>query len=99
MPAYKKTSKYSAQQNQQFENATFAVLANSTKPLTIAEICRLDPTIAMLSPQKMARVLNKLVEFGSVCKSKDKSGHMTYKIRDIQEEYLNIANREEEPLW
>ena len=53
--------KYSAAQNQELETKTFMVLAQTTEALTAAEICSRDFTLTNQTPQKMARVLNKMI--------------------------------------
>lgn len=71
--------KYSQMQNQELETKAFMVLAQTTKALTIPEICAGDFALQTQTPQKMARVLNNLCDMGAVIKAKDKSkGRMVY---------------------
>lgn len=65
--------KYSQAQNQELETKAFMVLAQTTKALSIPEICGQDFTLSSQTPQKMARVLNKLCDLGAVIKAKDKT--------------------------
>lgn len=67
------TPKYSQAQNQELETKAFMVLAQATKALSIPEICGQDFTLSNQTPQKMARVLNKLCDLGAVIKAKDKT--------------------------
>lgn len=82
--------KYSAAQNQELETKTFMVLAQTTEALTAAEICSRDFTLANQTPQKMARVLNKLCDLGAVIKAKDKSkGRMVYMSMSSYNDMMN----------
>lgn len=67
------TPKYSQAQNQELETKAFMVLAQTTEALSIPEICGQDFTLSNQTPQKMARVLNKLCDLGAVIKAKDKT--------------------------
>lgn len=74
-----KSPKYSVTQTQAITVSALAVLADSPTPLTIEEIKAGDLTLTYQTTQKMARVLNELVEAGFVKKTKSKSrGKMIY---------------------
>lgn len=76
---YKKTtSKYTKEQNSQYAVCTLGVLNESTESMTIDEIKNGDMALAQVSVQKMARVLNELVEAGFVKKAKGANGKMKY---------------------
>lgn len=79
MPAFKKT-KYTATQTQEITMRAFGALCDSATPMTIDEIQQADLFLVNTTPQKMARVLNELVEKGVVVKTKSKSkgGRMVY---------------------
>ena len=68
-----KSSRFTAAKNAELEIAALDVLVNSPKALTIAEIQGIDMGLKGYTPQKMSRVLNKLVEMGFVFKTKSKS--------------------------
>lgn len=78
MPGFVK-SKYSKDFNSELRVRALGVLAESPNALTIPEICSEDLTLTGQTPQKMARVLNELVEAGFVKKTNSKSkGRMVY---------------------
>ena len=79
MPAFKK-SKYSLEQTQEIMMRAFGVLCDSETPMTIEEIQQADLFLVSTTAQKMARVLNELVEKGVVAKTKAKAkgGRMVY---------------------
>ena len=82
--------KYSQTQNQELETRAFMVLAQTTQALSIPEICSQDFTLANQTPQKMARVLNKLCDLGAVIKTKDKSkGRMVYMSMSSYNDMMN----------
>ena len=62
-------NKYSAQQNEQLISAVLDVLEESSSALTISDICVRRPSLSGQTSQKMARVLNELIEYGFVRKS------------------------------
>lgn len=72
MPGYVK-SKYSKEFTSELRVKALCVLADSPTPLTIEDICRADSTLVGVTPQKMARSLNELVEAGFVMKTKSKA--------------------------
>ena len=72
MPGYVK-SKYSPAFTSELRVRALSVLADSTIPMTIDEICTADTSLVGITTQKMARSLNELVEAGFVMKTKSKS--------------------------
>jgi len=76
MPGRK--SKYSKEQTQALTVAALDVLAESPNALTISDICARRISLQGQTTQKMARVLNELVEYGLVQKAKNKAGRMLY---------------------
>lgn len=79
-----KTSKYSASVNQDLEIRVLDVLNHSEEALTIQQIQQQDLTLVHHTPQKMARVLGKLIDMGFVKKDKQRStGRMMYKAVSI----------------
>lgn len=92
MPGYK-SPKYTKVQNQEMEVATLAVLANSSTPLTIEEICLRDPALIGRTPQKMTRVLGTLCEAGFAVKTKSKSkNRMVYAaISQLEDQGYDIS--------
>lgn len=79
MPGYVK-SKYSPEFSSELRVRALSALADSPTALTIEEICQTDSTLIGVTPQKMARSLNELVEAGFVkkTKSKAKNNRMVY---------------------
>ena len=78
MPRFMKP-KYTQEQNSELKVRALGVLADSPSALTIPEICAIDMGLNGQTPQKMARVLNDLVEAGFVMKTNSKSkGRMVY---------------------
>lgn len=78
MPSFTR-SKYTPAHNQELAVAAMVVLADSKEALTCDQIKQGDLILAEVTPQKMARVLNELVEAGFVVKTKGRSGRMVYK--------------------
>lgn len=76
MPGRK--SKYSKEQTQALTVAALDVLAESPNALTISDICARRISLQGQTTQKMARVLNDLVEYGLVQKAKNRAGRMLY---------------------
>ena len=82
-----KTSKYSAQQNSELTVRCIDVLENSPEAMSIADIQKSDMVLHDVTSQKLSRILNHLVEFGVIKKTKDRaSGHMVYKSIKVMEE-------------
>ena len=69
MPSFVK-SKDSNEFNSEVRVGALSVLADAERALTIQEICNSDLTLVTQTPQKMARVLNELVEAGFATKGK-----------------------------
>ena len=86
MPAFKKP-KYSVEQTQEIMMRAFGALCDSETPMTIEEIQQADLFLVSTAAQKMARVLNELVEKGVVAKTKAKSkgGRMVYMSIEVLE--------------
>lgn len=72
MPAYRKTSQFSAEQNGMIRTRALDALANSTEALSIKDIQVKDLLLCGYTTQKMARELNQLVEMGLVRKAQSK---------------------------
>ena len=90
MPAYKK-SKYTVAQTQEIKMRALDVLVNSTTAMTIDEIQKADLCLVSATPQKIARVLGDLAEFGMIEKIKNKAGRMTYMSIETAERYRSIV--------
>lgn len=74
MAGYRKTSpKYSIEKTQELTMNALEVLMEAKTALTIDEICACNMNLVNQTAQKMARVLNDLVENGMVIKTKSKS--------------------------
>lgn len=75
-----KTSKYSEKTNQDLEFRVLHVLLNSEDALSIQQIQQKDMILSNHTPQKLARVLGKLIDMSFVRKNKSKSSNrMMYK--------------------
>ena len=72
-------SKYSKELTQHWTTKAMIVLAEAQRDMTCKEIQQEDLELTGVTPQKMARILNELVDKGLVMKSKDRSGRMHYK--------------------
>lgn len=80
--AYRSKSKYEKQRDSMLSVETMFVLADAEKPLNIDEIKASNMMLAGTSSQKMARVLNELIDIGAAQKHQDKkSGRMVYETR------------------
>ena len=86
MPAFKKP-KYTIEQSQEIMMRAFGALCDSSSPMTIEEIQKADLFLVSTTTQKMARVLNELVEKGVVAKTKSKAkgGRMVYMSIEVLE--------------
>lgn len=86
MPAFKKP-KYTVEQSQEIMMRAFGALCDSQNPMTIDEIQQADLFLISTTAQKMARVLNELVEKGVIVKtkSKTKGGRMVYMSIEVLE--------------
>lgn len=92
MPGYVK-SKYSKEFTSEIRVRALSVLADSPVPMTIEEICHTDTTLVGITPQKMARSLNELVEAGFVMKTKSKAkNRMVYAaVSQLEEQGYDIS--------
>lgn len=82
-----KVSKYSTEYNGQLKVSILDVLSEATESISTSEIQARSIFCAHATPQKMARVLNEMIEMGLVLKSKSKStGRMMYVLRAKMEE-------------
>ena len=79
MPAFKKP-KYSIEQTQEIMMRAFGALCDTNEPMTIEEIQKADLFLVSTTAQKMAQVLNELIEKGVIVKTKSKAkgGRMVY---------------------
>lgn len=86
MPSFRK-AKYTVEQSQEIMMRAFGALCDSTTPMTIEEIQNADLFLISTTTQKMARVLNELVEKGVVVKTKSKAkgGRMVYMSIEVLE--------------
>ena len=74
-----KAKKYNAEYNGQLKVAILDALNEATESITTSDIQTRSLFCAQATPQKMARVLNEMVEMGIVSKAKSKStGRMKY---------------------
>lgn len=71
--------KYSPELTQRWTTKAMVVLAEAQRDMTCKEIQQGDLDLVGITPQKMARILNELVDKGLVMKSKGRSGLMHYK--------------------
>lgn len=82
-----KVSKYSAEYNGQLKVSILDVLSEANSSITTSDIQAHSIFCAQATPQKMARVLNEMVEMGIVRKAKSKStGRMKYILTSKMEE-------------
>ena len=72
-------SKYSKELTHRWTTEAMIVLAEAQRDMTSKEIQQGSLDLVEVTPQKMARILNELVDKGLVMKSKGKSGLMYYK--------------------
>lgn len=83
---YKK-SKYSAEQNSMMKVKVMSVLDEEQEALSIQDIQNRDFELVGIPVQKMARILNELIDQGIVAKGKSKAtGRMMYKSIAVMEE-------------
>lgn len=72
-------SSYSKEMTNDITMRVLAVLMESPKPMTIAEICERDICLTGITSQKITRSLTRLCDAGLIMKSKSKSkGRMVY---------------------
>ena len=70
-----RASKFTSAQNADMELSALVILTNSDRAMTINEIQHCDMSLNGYTQQKMARVLNNLVEKGFAIKSKNKENN------------------------
>ena len=75
----RQTSKYSKEFTDEMTGRIAVVLAESQEALNIQQIQCYDSNLVGITSQKMARMINHLVEMGLVAKTKGKDGRMIYK--------------------
>ena len=80
------TSKYSKAFTDEMTGRIAVILADAPRALRIDEFAGYDMNLAGISSQKMARMLNHLVEMGVAIKRKDKDGKMRYRAVALLEE-------------
>lgn len=76
----RRSSRYSKQQNMEWEGEIASILFHSSKAMTIEEIRLTSPTLTNVSPQKIVKILSNLFNRGQIDKDKDpnKNNRMTY---------------------
>ena len=80
-----RVSKYSDKMNHQITFDTIEVLDASPVAMSISDICAARISLNGVTSQKMARILNELIEKGFVKKAKSKNGRMMYKSTAVME--------------
>lgn len=82
----RQTSKYSKDFTNEMTGRIAIVLAESQQALNITQIQQLDICLNGITSQKMARMINHLVDMGLVAKAKGRDGRMVYKCLATLEE-------------
>lgn len=82
----RKTSKYSKEFTDEMTGRIAVILAEEQAALNIQEIQQHDINLTGITSQKMARMINHLVDMGLVAKAKGKDGRMVYKCLATLEE-------------
>lgn len=100
----RQTSKYSKEFTNEMTGRIAIVLAEGQEGMTIQQIQCHDPNLVGITSQKMARMINHLVDVGLVAKAKGKDGRMVYKcLATLEEEgvdpeiYRYGANMQDNP--
>lgn len=75
----RQTGKYSKEFTDEMTGRIAVILAEEQAALNIQEIQQRDVNLVGITSQKMARMINHLVEVGLVAKAKGKDGRMVYK--------------------
>ena len=76
---YQRSTKYTAEYNGQLKVAILDVLNDATSAMSTSELQSHSIILASATPQKIARILNEMIEMGIVRKAKSKSaGRMVY---------------------
>lgn len=78
-------SKYSDAQTNEWKGRAAVVLAESEEAMNIDQIKGKDMVLSQVTPQKMARMLNALVEQGFAAKAKNRDGRVIYKSLAVME--------------
>ena len=81
----RQTSKYSKEFTDEMTGRIAVILADEQVALNIQQIQMRDPNLVGITSQKMARMINHLVEMGFVAKAKGKDGRMVYKCLAVLE--------------
>ena len=81
----RQTSKYSKEFTNEMTGRIAVILADEQAALNIQQIQMRDPNLVGITSQKMARMINHLVEMGFVAKAKGKDGRMVYKCLAVLE--------------
>ena len=81
----RQTSKYSKEFTNEMTGRIAVILADEQAALNIQQIQMRDPNLVGITSQKMARMINHLVEMGFVAKAKGKDGRMVYKCLAVME--------------
>ena len=81
----RQTSKYSKEFTDEMTGRIAVILAESQEAMNIQQIQLNDPNLVGITSQKMARMINHLVEVGLVAKTKGKDGRMVYKCLAVLE--------------
>ena len=75
----RQTSKYSKDFTDEMTGRIAVVLAEAQEAMNIQQIQLQDLNLVGITSQKMARMINHLVDVGLVAKAKGKDGRMVYK--------------------
>lgn len=75
----RQTGKYSKEFTDEMTGRIAVILAEEQAALNIQEIQQRDVNLVGITSQKMARMINHLVDVGLVAKAKGKDGRMVYK--------------------
>lgn len=85
--SYQRSTKYTAEYNGALKVAILDVLSEANESVSTSYLQGNSIVLATATPQKIARVLNEMIEMGLVLKSKSKStGRMMYVLRAKMEE-------------
>jgi hypothetical protein len=75
----RKTAKYSAAYNAEMKVALMDALLECKEAVNIDQLKLMSIKLTNMTNQKVARLMNELVEQGIAAKGKDKSNRVTYK--------------------
>lgn len=82
----RQTSKYSKEFTNEMTGRIAVILAEAQEAMNIQQIQNQDLNLVGITSQKMARMINHLVDMGLVAKTKGKDGRMVYKCLATLEE-------------